>query len=534
MKTYKGYQFRSAVDELILKVATSFGKKVKIYWSDRVTTAGIDRNNRIYIANVRDDAVMTHADLIKWAGFGVHEILHSLYTDFDVRGNTKYEDALHNAVEDAFIEHQGIKVSVTGNAKALLTELVEMMTTKALATVSDWSDPRQYPFVLAIYLRDHAATKIPLADGLEPIFKEAKRRLNSATSTTDTYAIAHWVYLELMKIQDDGKDDGADQEQGDKGDGDNADEGQPNGDAQGEADEAGDGEADEATGGSPDKGRAGKAKPIKRDEAVNPEPSLDAKDKAANGTYSDQMTKRDVDFDDWRPRFDLTVSVPAKLRYEVRRLFENSGIDEFQRNRRSGAVNVHALPSHGFNDKLFKLRRSVDGIDTACVVLIDASGSMMTDGGYDKAGTPLRMLNALRTGAALIDTLRRAQVVTAVVAFGDNPVVVKDFNTSVPKALERMTRMVDFGATNDYIAVRAAHGMLLNRPEQRKICFVITDGEGDRVSTKQQCEIGARLGITTIGIGIDLSVSDVYPQAITVSDMSELGTVSFNKIKLAA
>jgi len=26
----------------------------------------------------------------------------------------------------------------------------------------------------------------------------------------------------------------------------------------------------------------------------------------------------------------------------------------------------------------------------------------------------------------------------------------------------------------------------------------------------------------------------VYPQAVTVSDMSELGTVSFNKIKLAA
>jgi nitric oxide reductase activation protein len=340
--------------------------------------------------------------------------------------------------------------------------------------------------------------------------------------------------MELAKIPDDDQADQPD-DQGDKGDqGNNADEGQANDDRDGEADATGDGEADEATGGSPDKGRAGKAKPFKRDEAVNPEPSLDAKDKSATGTYSDQYTKRDVDFSDWRPRFDLAVTVPAKLRYEVRRLFENSGIDEFQRNRRSGAVNVHALPSHTFNDKLFKLRRSVDGIDTACVVLIDASGSMMTDGGYDKSGAPLRMLNALRTGAALIDTLRRAQVSTAVVAFGDAPVVVKDFKTSVPKALERMSRMVDFGATNDYIAVRAAHGMLLNAPEQRKICFVITDGEGNFQATKEQCEIGARLGITTIGIGIDLSVSHVYPQAITVSDMSELATVSFNKIKLAA
>jgi len=532
MKTYKGYQFRSAVDELILKVAESFGKKVRIYWNDKISTAGIDRHNRIYIANVRDDAVMTHADLIKWAGFGVHELLHSLYTDFDVRGGCRYEDYLHNAVEDAFIEHQGIKLGVTGNVESLLTELVEMMTAKALAEVKDWSDPRQYPFVLAIYLRDHAITKIPLADGLEPVFKEAKRRLNKATNTNDTLAIAHWVYLELLKNQDDQPEEGVGQDKGKNPDGDSAEEGQPNGD--GESDQAGDGDADEATGGSPDKGRAGKAKPIHHNEAVNPEPTLDAKDKAATGTYSDQMTNRDVQFDHWEQQYDLTVAVPAKLRYEVRRLFENSGIDEFQRNRRSGAVNVHALPSHSFNDKLFKLRRSEDGIDTACVVLIDASGSMIQDGGRDNKGTPLRMLNALRTGAALIDTLRRAQVSTAVMAFGDNPVVVKDFSTSVPKALDRMSRMVDFGATNDYIAVRSAHSMLLNRPEQRKICFVITDGEGDRVSTKEQCEIGARLGITTIGIGIDLSVSDVYPQAITVSDMSELASVSFNKIKLAA
>ena len=65
MKVYKGYQFRSAVDELILKVAASFDLRVRIYWSHQIRTAGIDRNNRIYLANVRDDAVMNHAYLIK-------------------------------------------------------------------------------------------------------------------------------------------------------------------------------------------------------------------------------------------------------------------------------------------------------------------------------------------------------------------------------------------------------------------------------------------------------------------------------------
>jgi cobalamin biosynthesis protein CobT len=75
---------------------------------------------------------------------------------------------------------------------------------------------------------------------------------------------------------------------------------------------------------------------------------------------------------------------------------------------------------------------------------------------------------------------------------------------------------------------------LHSRPESRKICFVITDGEGDISSTREQCESGTRLGITTIGVGIDLNVSHVYPQAVTVSDLADLGQVSFSKIKLAA
>ena len=60
MKVYKGYQFRPAVEELILKVGESFGQKVRIFWSSQISTAGIDRNKRIQIANVKDDAVMTH------------------------------------------------------------------------------------------------------------------------------------------------------------------------------------------------------------------------------------------------------------------------------------------------------------------------------------------------------------------------------------------------------------------------------------------------------------------------------------------
>jgi hypothetical protein len=42
--------------------------------------------------------------------------------------------------------------------------------------------------------------------------------------------------------------------------------------------------------------------------------------------------------------------------------------------------------------------------------------------------------------------------------------------------------------------------VLLSRPEVRKICFSITDGIGNTSRVRKQCESGARLGITTIGV----------------------------------
>jgi cobalamin biosynthesis protein CobT len=88
------------------------------------------------------------------------------------------------------------------------------------------------------------------------------------------------------------------------------------------------------------------------------------------------------------------------------------------------------------------------------------------------------------------------------------------------------------GSTNDYFAVRHAHNMLMDRPEQRKITFVLTDGYGNHVDTKTQVQVGNRMGITTIGIGIQQSVERIYDQAVRVDEISQLGKVSFNQIKL--
>jgi len=160
---------------------------------------------------------------------------------------------------------------------------------------------------------------------------------------------------------------------------------------------------------------------------------------------------------------------------------------------------------------------------------------MFCDGDYNKKYmTSNRIVVALQTCIALLDTLQRAQVSTAVLTFGGNTAMLKPFEMNAKQAMHRLRMVTEGGSTNDYFAVRYAHKLLLNRSEARKICFVITDGDGDIYQCNNQVKVGERMGITTIGLGIDHNVAHVYPQNATVRDLKELGSTSFKQIKLAA
>jgi hypothetical protein len=177
---------------------------VQIEWGG-TQSASITLRGHLKLANVRDDAVLTKADLMRYVGYGVHELLHWTYTNFDATkkgwDHSQYVAQLHNALEDAFIEHKGIKASLTGNIEELLTALINGVVTESLTEVTDWSNPAQYPFVLAVYARRHATIKVPLAEGLQPIFAEATKRLNNANDSFDTLQIAIWVFNELNQIK---------------------------------------------------------------------------------------------------------------------------------------------------------------------------------------------------------------------------------------------------------------------------------------------------------------------------------------------
>jgi hypothetical protein len=201
---YLGWEFKAALTVAIHKIASDLGlSRVKVLFKSDIPTAAIDRQGNIYITNIADDAVLTRGDLERFTGFALHELLHWKYTNFNAidRNAVEYIISLHNGLEDAFIENRAVERKLTGNVESLLATLIDNMATEGLNEVSDWSDPKQYPFVLAVYARKHGTIKVPLANGLKPIFDEACKRLNACQHTADTWVLAEWVFEQLCKVQ---------------------------------------------------------------------------------------------------------------------------------------------------------------------------------------------------------------------------------------------------------------------------------------------------------------------------------------------
>jgi cobalamin biosynthesis protein CobT len=143
------------------------------------------------------------------------------------------------------------------------------------------------------------------------------------------------------------------------------------------------------------------------------------------------------------------------------------------------------------------------------------------------------MRPAVECCAALLDSLDRAQVATCLLTFNHETSVAKSWSDSKAKAVAALSKVNAWGSTNDLFAVRYAHKLLSLRPEQRKVCIVLSDGCGQVEETARQVLEGEAMGITTVGIGIQSDVTKVYPQSVMVSDLSDLGAASFKSIKLA-
>lgn len=523
----RGHELRKGIEAFAHHVCSALKlRKVSVSWQP-IPTAAINAGGNMYLAAVRDDALIKRADVLRYLGFVVHELLHRKYTDFAVEpspGEPSLLRALQNAVEDAWIERRAIRAGLLGNIDSLLVGLLRGMTAQAAAEAADWTDPCNYPFALAVTMRDYGVT-VPLAEGLGPIFAEATKRVDQCQSSADCLDLARWVLAQLQALPEpqpepqDGDQDGEPQgePQGEQGN----NQGEPQGEGQGDTQGQGQGDGEPSP---------GPARPATGDEkARQVEPTLDAPD--GTGSRGSFTAKHQVKQGGYHladeARMVLSEISAPRLERDVRTLFENTATTLHTPGRRSGSINAGALGKFGTTDRLFKQRRDIEGIDSAVVIVIDVSGSMFTR-------SRSRINNAILTAAVLVKVLQRAGVAVCVTTFGDESSIAVPWSTPTPKALQILARIIDGNNTNDYAAIKHAHDLLLARDEARKVCFVLTDGNGDEDSAREQVKAGEALGITTIGVGIQLEVSHIYPNSIRVRNIETLATASLAKIKVAA
>ena len=549
-----GHELHEAVEMACYKVCSALGlRPVTVEWSPYVPTAAISQSGRIVLKDVAADAVVHKVMLERYVGFVVHELLHRKYTDFSARDGRQYVDSLHNAVEDIWIERQGIKAGLTGNITHLLTVLINGMVSEAMADKIDWADPRQYPFALAVHGRRYAR-RVPLAQGLGPIFDEASKRIDNCLNSHDTLAVAIWVFNQLQALPQDQPQDQSDDDAGDDGDstdGDGAGEGTGEGAGEADGEGEGTGEADDGAGDGPDgtgegsgdgDGDGGEAGPATKPAANGParevEPTCpDAGEAGGGGTYCRERSAPEWDqpMDPGYRTFETRSTAGAKLRYEVKTLFDNSARTDWAINRKAGALNVRALPSLATgSDRLFKRRDEIEGVDSAVVILLDASNSMYdTEFNATSGKRECLMAHAVPAVVAIHQAVKAAGGEVLVAAFGRTVCKVADWGAPTVKVAKSLERVPDIGCTNDAPAIRFCGDLLLKRSEARRILFVLTDGNGDVEMARANVDTLERLGVTVIGIGIGLDVSKVYPNNVRVNDGNALAAASFKQIKLA-
>ncbi len=228
----------------------------------------------------------------------------------------------------------------------------------------------------------------------------------------------------------------------------------------------------------------------------------------------------------------------GKIRAALQGLVQSQTLNRSQhasRGRRMDGKRLHRLPLG--ETKLFQRKQAKTAPNTAIHLLLHKSESM----GYqvsDSQGQPIgsRMPIALEATLALALAFEGIPGVNpGVTAFpGHN-------DDSVFRLLEHGQRvnartgafsLAATGSTPMTEAIWFGAASLLRCREPRKVLMVMTDGQpNDTLSTLDILQRCRDSGIETVGVGLGLDVSHLFPIAITINDLSELRAQLFDLSK---
>jgi hypothetical protein len=568
---YRGYQVKQGITTLVNKLGQiTKGKDFEVVF--RGTGAATDITSTVILPRINDDAFVTNAEFNRYCGYVIHEVLGHVLQTAVIRVSNVYLHQLWNALEDGWIEGNTIASGDAPNAERLLTNLVEYHYQEAIDADIDWADPRQWPFALALWSRRYLHIRPPVPAPIADIFDEAISI--SASSSADNLEIARQVYNKLEWYlrdndkpdeprPDDSGDDSDEDESGDDSDGESGGEsggegnesGESGGESGSDSDGDSDGESGESGGESSKKIPEGYGKglgDIRNPTAVEPTPDgrIESVNQRNRRIERERESHKEQDVPithkvptsfgetayHCRRRFSGwdKIHTPAKLRYELNRLFEGSAREQWNSGQRAGQINSGALSRHSFDDAVFRRRQEDEGIDTALSIIIDASGS--TDSARD-VGEPAIYQAELATVEAIYDALRGTNVAIETYCYGNETVRITNFGEGVNVFRANVKNAWSNTGldNNDLQPLIIAHRSLLARPEKRRIVLYLTDGGiFAEKEVYNQSVVGANLGITTIGVGIYCNLAGIFPQYVNIANLKSLANTSFAQIKLAA
>ncbi|MDX8125927.1 VWA domain-containing protein [Methylomonas sp. OY6] len=231
-------------------------------------------------------------------------------------------------------------------------------------------------------------------------------------------------------------------------------------------------------------------------------------------------------------------SESGKIRAALQGLVQSQTLNRSQpacRGRRLDGNRLHRLPLG--ETKLFQRKQAKAAPNTAIHLLLDKSESM----GYqvtDSQGQPI----GSRMPIALEATLALAMAFEGIP--GVNPGVTAfpgRQDDSVYRLLEHGQRvnartgafsLAASGSTPMTEAIWFGAASLLRCREPRKVLMVITDGQpNESLSALELLQRCRDSGIETVGVGLGLDVSHLFPIAITINDLSELRAQLFELSK---
>ena len=231
------------------------------------------------------------------------------------------------------------------------------------------------------------------------------------------------------------------------------------------------------------------------------------------------------------------------------------GKSRYLSNQERGMIDSSKLPQliTGSSDKIFKIKTNGRSKKTTVTLLIDASGSM--------GGTQIQVARSV--AMVFTEVLDKAHITSRVIGFdgtsfpyGEEPKdyhsicsiysevdpvrysILKDFNEPFTQVKARFPSLDTGGTTPLAPALIQEIRLLLKHECDRRILFVLTDGQPSCNSHDDICKNichdiltqGTRAGVETVGIGIGLDVSEVFESSVQIDDIADLPKTVLNQL----